>query len=104
MEEFKEIHSKIEPIGTVSIHEAPHSKIDPRIKIIRDLRIDTNHPYYIELASQLDMFPREVQCIFLEQVAKDIEEYNEIERLTNKEGKMRAKMDELKNKRKKQNK
>ena len=100
MEEFKEVEKEV----NIEIKEAPHSKIDPRIKIIRDLRIDTNHPYYIELASQLDMFPREVQCIFLEQVAKDIEEYNEIERLTNKEGKMRAKMDELKNKRKKQNK
>ena len=86
------------------ILEAPKRKVDPRIQCINDLRLDTNHPLFIEQKENFEMFPPEVQCIFYEQLKKDIENYDEIKRMADREIKMKEKMADYSNKRKKHNK
>ena len=86
------------------ILEAPKRKTDPRIQCINDLRLDTNHPLFIEQKQEFEMFPPEVQCIFYEQLKKDIENYDEIKRMADREIKMKEKMADYSNKRKKHNK
>ena len=86
------------------ILEAPKRKTDPRIQCLNDLRLDTNHPLFIEQKEELEMFPPEVQCIFYEQLKKDIENYDEIKRMADREIKMKEKMADFSNKRKKHNK
>jgi hypothetical protein len=49
------------------------------------------------------MFPVEVQCIFFEQLKKDIENYDEVKRMADREKKLKIKMAELSQKRKKKN-
>ena len=45
--------------------------------------------------------PYEVQCIFFQQLKKDIETYDELKRMSDRDIKMKAKMAEYANKRKK---
>jgi|688.fasta_scaffold188162_2 hypothetical protein len=83
--------------------EAPKRKVDPRIQCLHDLQIDTNHPLYIEQKDNFEMFPPEIQCIFYEQLKKDIDNYNECMRMADREKKLKIKMDELSKKRRKKN-
>lgn len=83
--------------------EAPKRKTDPRIQCINDLRLDTNHILFIENKDSFEMFPVEIQCIFFEQLKKDIEIYDEEKRLADREKKLKIKMAELSSKRKKKN-
>lgn len=84
--------------------EAPKRKTDPRIQCLYDLKIDTTHPLFVEQKENFEMFPPEVQCIFFQQLKKDIETYDEIKRMADREIKMKEKMADFSNKRKKHNK
>ena len=85
------------------IIEAPKRKVDPRIQCLYDLKIDTTHPLFVEQKENFEMFPVEVQCIFFEQLKKDIENYDEVKRMADREKKLKIKMAELSQKRKKKN-
>ena len=71
--------------------EAPKRKTDPRIQCLYDLKIDTTHPLFVEQKENFEMFPPEVQCIFFQQLKKDIETYDEIKRMADREIKMKKK-------------
>ena len=81
--------------------EAPKRKVDPRVQVLHDLRIDTTHPLFVEQRDDFEIFPPEVQCIFFQQLKKDIETYDELKRMSDRDIKMKAKMAEYANKRKK---
>ena len=84
--------------------EAPKRKTDPRIQCLYDLKIDTTHPLFVEQKENFELFPPEVQCIFFQQLKKDIETYDEIKRMADREIKMKEKRADYSNKRKKHNK
>ncbi len=69
--------------------EAPKRKTDPRIQCLYDLKIDTTHPLFVEQKENFELFPPEVQCILFQQLKKDIETYDEIKRMADREIKMK---------------
>ncbi len=75
--------------------EAPKRKVDPRNQCLYDLKIDTTHPLFVEHEPNFEMFPVEIQCIFYEQLKKDIQNYDEIKRMADREKKLKIKMAEL---------
>ena len=103
-EEIKTLDFTSEPNIKVEVKEERRPKNDNRSQIMRELGIRQNHPYFLEIQPQLNLFNEDLQCIFLKEVKKQCDIYDEEEREFYREQRMKDKMNTLKQARKKREK
>lgn len=103
-EEIKTSELSSEENIKVEVKEERRPKNDNRHQIMRELGIRQNHPYFLEIQPQLNLFSEDLQCIFLKEVKKQCDIYDEEEREFYREQRMKDKMNALKNARKKKEK
>lgn len=91
--------SKTDSIYNIDVIEGKRANIDKRPEIMKDLGIDARHPIYLERLSELDMFPHDIQCMFLKVIADEIQESDEAERMRTRRERLGNKLTIMKEKR-----